>query len=169
MNSYLSFKLVWVWRLNHLRVFTEGGMFRAASTGTCILRNWLRSPCSLYSMTTHRGCSMEHTPSTLAMFWSSSPAKILTSFCNSALWKKNHVKSPTIMNVNILNLLFFLWQRGWEEFHGYQPFAHSHLRVVFIETVRFGHVNLKYFNGQSNVWHVVSFIIYIWHFQKIKK
>lgn len=70
----------------NLRVFTEGGRtFRAASTGTCIFRNWLRSPCSLYSMTTHRGCSTEHTPNTLAMFWSSRPAKILTSFCNSAL------------------------------------------------------------------------------------
>lgn len=146
--------------------------------GTCILRNWFRSPWSMYSMITHNGCSTEHTPRTLAMFWSSRPAKILTSFCNSALKKRNiFIMKTETWRFGWLSrfctagtalvrfyLPFFFRQRGREKLHSNQSLAQSHVRVVLVDTVRFGHVNLNHYCAviMRLILVTICFVVFYW-------
>lgn len=48
-------------------------------------RYWLRSPCSMYSTSMHRGSSLEHTPTTCTMLGSRRRARISTSRSKSHL------------------------------------------------------------------------------------
>ena len=70
---------------SYLSVLTPIGMEWASSAVICVLRNWQRSPCSRYSITTQYGSSRQQAPRTRAILRSSRAARILTSRWKSIL------------------------------------------------------------------------------------
>lgn len=61
------------------------GIEWASSAVTWVFRNWQRSPCSRYSITTQKGSSRQQAPNTRAILRSSSAARIRTSLWKSSL------------------------------------------------------------------------------------
>lgn len=91
-----------IWRriqYTYLSVLTPIGIEWASSAVMCVLRNWQRSPWSRYSITTHKGSSLQQAPRTLAMLRSSRAARILTSRWKSSL--KTQIHRFYIQSVNL--------------------------------------------------------------------